>query len=101
MKGKLTVQAHPLALDGPEVLVRVEGEGTAWSLEALARLGVRNLAFLKDGRIALLVREREQVKDVVLGLVAWALKRGLEVEVDPLAREELRWTPRFAPREEV
>ncbi|WP_240030578.1 hypothetical protein [Thermus scotoductus] len=49
--------------------------------------------------LPLLVREREQVKEVVLGLVAWALKRGLEVEVDPLAREELRWGPRFAPEE--
>ncbi|ETN89093.1 hypothetical protein [Thermus sp. NMX2.A1] len=99
MTGKLTVQAHPLALDGPEVLVRVQGGGPAWSPEALARLGVRSLVSLKDGRIALLVREREQVKEVVLGLVAWALKRGLEVEVDPLAREELRWGPRFAPEE--
>lgn len=99
MTGKLTVRAHLLALEGAGVLVRVEGGGAAWSPKALARLGVWSLIFLEDGQSALLVRERGQVKEVVLGLVAWALKQGLEVELDLLTREELKWLFRFAPRE--
>ncbi|MEN2982757.1 MAG: hypothetical protein ABDH20_09615 [Thermus sp.] len=99
MSGKLVIQAHPLALDGPEVLVRMEGEGIPLSLEGLSRLGVKGF-LMREGRLFLLVRRREQVGGVVLGLVAAGLRYGLEVAVDPLAQGELltTFTP---PQEEV
>ncbi len=87
---KVWIEAHPLAPDGPEVVVLAEGEGPAWGLEGLRRAGVRGVKPLGGGRLAFLLEDRGKAGLVVLALAIAALRAGLEVEAGPLAREEAR-----------
>ncbi|BFH76272.1 hypothetical protein TthTF19_14270 [Thermus thermophilus] len=87
---KVWIEAHPLAPDGPEVVVLTEGEGPAWPLEGLRKAGVRGVKPLGGGRLAFLLENRRRAGLVVLALAAAALRQGLEVEAGPLAREEAR-----------